>query len=111
MEKGALAEALPGTAARGRALDICRRFEGDLKQGRRPLIEDFVRDVFEPQKTALLTMLLAAELRFRARQGQRPPPEEYCRRFPDHHELIAVVFITTLGPERDRPLRRRPAAR
>ncbi len=74
-----------------------------MKQGRGPLIEDCVRDVSEPQKAALLTMLLAAELRFRAREGQRPPPEEYCRRFPDHRDLIGVVFTTAIGPERIGP--------
>jgi eukaryotic-like serine/threonine-protein kinase len=89
--------------ARGRALDICRQFEGDLKHGRGPRIEDCVRDVGEPQKSALLTMLLAAELRFRVQGGERPPPEEFCRRFPDHRDLIAGVFTTALGPDRIGP--------
>ena len=92
-----------GTLARGRALDICRRFEGDLKQGRGPLIEECVRDIGEPQKSALLTMLLAAELRFRVHKEERPRPDEYCRRFPDHRDLIVAVFTTALGPERIGP--------
>jgi hypothetical protein len=92
-----------GTLARGRALDICRRFEGDLKRRRGPLIEDCVRDVAEPQKSALLTMLLTAELRFRVHDGERPAPDEYCGRFPDHRELIATVFTNAVGPEQIGP--------
>jgi eukaryotic-like serine/threonine-protein kinase len=92
-----------GTLARGRALDICRRFEADLKHGRGPQIEDCLDSVAEPQRSALLTMLLAAELRFRARHGVRPAPEEFFSRFADHRRLIEAVFITAVGPERIGP--------
>ena len=89
-----------GTLARGRALDICRKFEADLKHRLSPRIEDIVHDLFGPQRSALLTMLVAAELRFRVREGERPSQGEYRSRFPDHGGLIEAVFIAALGPER-----------
>ncbi len=89
-----------GTLARGRALDVCRRFEADLKHRRSPRIEDIVQGVAGPQRSALLTMLLAAELRFRVREGDRPSLEEYRRRFADHGDLVEAVFIAAVGPER-----------
>jgi serine/threonine protein kinase len=92
-----------GTLKRGRALDICRQFENDLKSGRNPLIEDCVRDVAEPQRSALLTMLLATLLRFRVRAGERPAPEDFLSRFPDHRDLIEAVYIATVGPDRIGP--------
>ena len=45
-------------------------------------------------------MLLAAELRFRVREGERPSPEEYRCRFPDRRDLVEAVFIAAIGPER-----------
>ena len=88
------------TLARGRALDICRKFEADLKHRLSPRIEDIMRDIGEPERSALLTMLVAAELRFRVRQGERPSRQDYHRRFPDHGELIEAVFVAAIGPER-----------
>ena len=78
-------------------------YKVDLKQGHGPLIEECVRDVGEPQKSALFAMLLAAELRFRVQKEKRPRPDDYRRRFPDHLDLIAAVFTTALGPERIGP--------
>ena len=89
-----------GTLSRGRALDICRQFEADLKHRRSPRIEDLVQDVAEPQRSALLAMLLAAELRFRVRRGERPQREEYRGRFASYGDLVEAVLITAVGPER-----------
>ena len=55
----------------------------DLKNGLGPSIEDCIRGVAGPQRSALLSMLAAAELRFRVRAGERPALEEYRRRFPE----------------------------
>ncbi len=89
-----------GTLERGQALEICRKFELDLKHGLAPLIENCVRDVVEPQRSALLSMLVAAEFRFRARSGQRPRLDAYLERFPEHREIVDAVFAGAVGPER-----------
>jgi serine/threonine protein kinase/formylglycine-generating enzyme required for sulfatase activity len=89
-----------GTLARGQAMEICRRFELDLKEGRAPLIEHAIGDVAEPRRSALLSTLLAAEMQFRLRSGNRPRMEGYLRRFPAHHEIVKAVFASAVGPER-----------
>ncbi len=97
---------LPAASAileRGEALEICQQFEEQLKQGVAPLIEDRVHDVSEPQRTALLSMLVATELRFRVRSGERPQLEAYRERFPDHAAIVAAVFARAVGPERIGP--------
>ncbi len=66
-----------GTLERGRGLEICRRFEAELFDGLDPQIEDAIGDVAEPQRSALFSMLLAAELRFRVREDEQPTREEY----------------------------------
>ncbi len=92
-----------GTLERGRALEICRRFEVDLERGLGPRIEHYVNHVAEPQRSALLSMLLAAELRFRLRNGARITLEEYRRRFSAHSDLTAAVFAGVVGPQRIGP--------
>src|SRR4051794_31382109 len=58
-EETAATEDVPGSLARARAREICRRFECDLQRGLGPRIEDGIREVYEPQRSALLSMLLA----------------------------------------------------
>ncbi len=91
---------LRGVPWRGQALEICRRFEHDLKHGLGPSIEDGIRDITEPQRSALLSMLVAAELRFRVRAGDRPTLEGYRQRFPAHRVIIDAVFAVAVGPQR-----------
>jgi eukaryotic-like serine/threonine-protein kinase len=89
-----------GTIEGGRALEICQRFEADLERGLGPRIEDCVTHVAEPQKSALLSMLLATELRFRLRSGERPGPDEYRGRFKEHEVLTEAVLAGAVVPER-----------
>jgi eukaryotic-like serine/threonine-protein kinase len=89
-----------GMLERGRALEICRKFELDLKHGHAPSIESCVRAVAEPQRSALLSMLLAAELQFRVRLGERPGLQGYRLRFPEHLEIVEAVHAGSVGPER-----------
>lgn len=88
---------------RGRAMEICRCFEDDLRRGRGPVIEDRIRADVEPQRSALLLMLLGAELRHRMREGDRPGLEEYRLRFPECPGLIEAAFAGAVGPERIGP--------
>jgi hypothetical protein len=92
-------EPLPrGLAAR---LDpVCDRFERAWKDGDRPRLEDFLPEVAEADRPALLRELLALDLEYHARQGERPTVEEYCRRLPGYTALITAAFVA-LGPTRD----------
>jgi WD40 repeat protein len=61
---------------------ICSRFESSWQAGQRPRIEDYLHDMLEPARTALLCELIALEAEYRQRQGETPHAEEYLARFP-----------------------------
>ena len=96
---------------------ICDRFEAAWESDTRPRIEDHLDEVPAAYRLALLSDLLAAELR-RRRRGEQPEPREYADRFPEGPETIAAAPRGAAGPagRRDvhgtgrghRPGRRRP---
>src|SRR5262249_39787080 len=61
----------------------CDAFEAAWRAGPRPRLEDFLGELPEPGRSALLRELLAAELELRRASGERPTPDEYSPRFPD----------------------------
>jgi hypothetical protein len=75
---------------------VCDRFEAAWTPGApladQPRIEDYVGDTVEPERSALLRELLALELAYRWDQGDRPSPEEYRARFPDHAAVFSAAF-------------------
>ena len=81
-----------------------RRVRECRRDGKRPRIEDYLRDTSEPGRSALLRCLLTSELETRRQRGERPVPEEYLGRFP------ADVRAHTLRLRRT-ALHRRPSAR
>src|SRR5262249_25668241 len=76
-------DSLSGTQAE--ELDrACDRFEAAWRAGGRPRIEDYLEGIAEPLRPALLGELIAVELDWRRRRGERPAPAEDRDRFPDH---------------------------
>jgi WD40 repeat protein/serine/threonine protein kinase len=71
---------------------ICDRFEAAWLAGERPRIEEFVRDVPEPEGSTLLRELLRLELHYRTQAGEKPTPEEYQQRFPEQSEQIRSIL-------------------
>jgi WD40 repeat protein/serine/threonine protein kinase len=62
---------------------VCDLFETAWRQlGQRPRIEEHLGETSEPLRSVLLSRLLAMELGFRRRSGERPVATEYERRFP-----------------------------
>jgi hypothetical protein len=85
----------PTTLPPSLILDIeqaCDRFESAWKAGPPPRIEAFMEQVPTPARPELLHELLVVELAYRFRAGERPTPDEYRPRFPEHGTLIATVF-------------------
>jgi WD40 repeat protein/tRNA A-37 threonylcarbamoyl transferase component Bud32 len=72
--------------------DACLRFEAAWQAGTRPRIEDYLASLPEPERAALLHELLAIELGYRLRHGERPSLEEYAPRFPDHLAGLQAAF-------------------
>ena len=78
---------------------LCDDFEAALRRGDTTLIEDFLPQVEETERTALLKELLEVEIQFAAERCPkesaeflRNTQESLKRRFPEHHELIQSLF-------------------
>lgn len=71
---------------------VCDRFDAALAADQRPRIQDYLGDVAESAQSTLLRELLAAELHWRRRRGERPEPREYLDRFPAHSWAIGAAF-------------------
>jgi serine/threonine-protein kinase len=102
-------ESLPLTLA-GQVDAACDRFEADWRSGGRPCIEDHLAGLLEPERSALLHRLLALEFAYRTRHGERPTPEEYGRRFPEHLPLVAWALAEATTPAGPLPGVDRPTA-
>src|SRR5262245_51852531 len=60
----------------------CNRFEAECRSGRRPRIEDFLAEVEEGARPALLQELFHLEVFYRRRRGEALQPADYQARFP-----------------------------
>ena len=72
--------------------EICDRFESAWKKGLRPRIEEYLGVDREPARSVLLRELLAAELDWRERLGEKPSREEYMSRLGAHASLVEDAF-------------------
>jgi|GEM_PF-1879498 len=68
------------------------QFEAVWKSQQVPRIEDYLGQVAESARPALLRELLVLDLDYRGRRGEQPTAEEYLARFPEHRSLIAQIF-------------------
>src|SRR5262245_391118 len=95
-----------GDAPLSRLMDeVCDRFEAAWKAATsadaRPRIEEYLAEVPEAQRPALLRELIPLEADYRRLDGERPWPEDFLVRFP---ELDATWLAEALAP-RATPMR------
>jgi tetratricopeptide (TPR) repeat protein/tRNA A-37 threonylcarbamoyl transferase component Bud32 len=80
---------------------ICDAFEAAWpapgRMAARPQIEDYLGDSLGPERSALLTELLALELEYRREDGDTPAPEDYLGRFPEYSNIVDHVFTSATG--------------
>ena len=82
-----------GSVSTIRALErICDQFEAAWQSNQRPSIEDYLTDTAAPDRPRLLRELLAVDLAYRRRLGERPKPEQYHNRFPRDSAGIEAAF-------------------
>jgi len=93
-------ESLPLTMAQ-RVDGLCNRFEQAWKDGHRPTIEDFLADLSEPERAALLRELVHLDADYRRRQGEEPQPAEYHARFPEFGSQWVADLVA--GPQSAQP--------
>jgi tetratricopeptide (TPR) repeat protein len=74
----------------------CDSFEASWKSaqtsGERPLIENFLGETPQPERSVLLRELIALDIHYRQRVGEAPQAEEYCRRFPAEAAVVADLW-------------------
>jgi serine/threonine-protein kinase len=78
---------------------ICDRFEAEWRAGRRPELSTYLGEIAPAQRAALLNELLAVEVEYRLRRGERPTLAEYQERFPDHAAEVRAVFTKPAPPQ------------
>jgi formylglycine-generating enzyme required for sulfatase activity len=71
---------------------VCDRFEDVWLAGGAPRLEDFLRQVEEADRPALFYELLALELDYRGRRGDRLELDDYLHRFPELADTLASQF-------------------
>jgi serine/threonine protein kinase len=79
--------------------EACDRFEAAWKKQPPPRIEDYLAGTPEPERAALLRPLLSLEIELRCKDGEKPAPEEYRQRLPNHIEAINAVFAEATTPQ------------
>jgi WD40 repeat protein/tRNA A-37 threonylcarbamoyl transferase component Bud32 len=75
-------EALSLSLAR-RVDEVCDRFEIAWRVGQPPRIEDYLADMSEPERSALLRELILLDIHYRRQRGETPRVEDYGPRFPE----------------------------
>jgi len=70
----------------------CDRFEVAWRDGHHPRIEEYLAEVPECHHQRLVRELLALELHFRIRGGDRPATADYHGRFPAYSDAIVAAF-------------------
>ena len=67
---------------------LCDEFEGRIRAGEQPRIEDYLPQLPESARQFGFRQLLAVELELRWKAGQSLDPDDYRRRFPEHLTLL-----------------------
>jgi hypothetical protein len=82
----------PSSSLLQRVDEICDRFEDAWKAGQRPRIEDYLSDMPEPERSALLRELIALDIAYRRQAEETPELEYYHNRFPEQVELVEAAL-------------------
>jgi eukaryotic-like serine/threonine-protein kinase len=93
------------SVTRAEELDrACDRFEAEWRAGKRPRMEDHLEGIAEPLRSALRGELIAVELDWQRRCGERPAPAERHDRFPAHAPGVeSSSTMADTGPTARRP--------
>jgi hypothetical protein len=77
---------------------ICDRFEAAWNTvapgGPGPQIDDYLGDIPEPERGAVLRHLVALDLDYRRRNGETPLPSDYQRRYPGLSDRLLADLLT-----------------
>lgn len=71
---------------------ICDEFDRQHQSGRKPLIEDHLKQIGTEHREALFSMLLEIEIEVLSGRGQQAAAEPYLARFPEWSSQVAEIF-------------------
>ncbi len=72
--------------------ELCQRFHAAWRAGERPRVENYLVGLAGAARVALLHDLIALDVTYRTRAGERVRPAEYRARFPHDGALVDEVF-------------------
>ena len=73
--------------------DICDAFENALRAGNAPDITEFLNQVNEEHRSALLRELLLADIAFRQAEGSTATAQDYAPLLPEYRNVIHGIFM------------------
>jgi eukaryotic-like serine/threonine-protein kinase len=76
---------------------LADRFEAAWRAGQAVRIEDYLSDVPECDRSALLRELLVVEMQLRSERGELWQRDEYRQRFPDDPHDVSAAFVLAEG--------------
>ena len=79
-------------------LNVCDEFEAAWTSGRRPRIEDYLNAWTEPERTALLRMLVPIEIELRKNDAVPAALREYQERFKKYALVIQDFYRGPVSP-------------
>jgi tetratricopeptide (TPR) repeat protein len=77
---------------------LCHRFEQAWKEGRPPVIEDYLAEAPAPDRSPLLRELIALDMAYRRLAGEQPQAAAYHARFPQLAPGLSLTDADTPGP-------------
>jgi eukaryotic-like serine/threonine-protein kinase len=78
--------------------ELCSRYEASLQAGEAPSLEVYLQESSVTDPAGLLAELVAIDVTYRRRRGERPASSDYTGRFPDFTAVIAEVFAEDQSP-------------
>ncbi len=91
----------PGSLSATQAEEMdraCDRFEGEWRAGARPNLAAYLAGPSGPVRGALVRELIAVDLAWRERAGERPLAEDYLQPFPSDADAVLAAFETVGRP-------------
>jgi eukaryotic-like serine/threonine-protein kinase len=82
-----------------RVMKVRELFEAAWRAGQQPKIEQYLANSVASESSLLLPELVMVELALRRQSGEKPTPQEYRERFPDHTDLIEATFHSEPPPQ------------
>lgn len=80
---------------------VCRAYERAWENNEDPVIESFAQQVPRFGRAEATAILILLDVKLRLAAGEKPQPQTYLDRFPEHEQIIGTAFSTADTPVSD----------